>query len=121
MGSKKTIQIDTNCCGMKSLKGYCPRPLEIASTYLSKKWNLSIIITIGNFKKLRFNNLLKRLESATPKILSQRLKELEKEGILKRKLFKNIPPKVEYSLTKKGESLLSSLKPLIKWAEKNEK
>jgi len=68
---------------------------------------------------LKFNNLLGELESATLKIFSQRLKDIEKEGILKRKLFKKIPPKVEYSLTKKGKSFLSSLKPLIKWAEKN--
>jgi hypothetical protein len=46
---------------MKSVKGYCPKPLEAASSYLSKKWTISIIITIGNFKNLRFNNIIKEI------------------------------------------------------------
>ncbi|MBI2044950.1 helix-turn-helix transcriptional regulator [Candidatus Pacearchaeota archaeon] len=102
---------------MKSINGYCPKPLESASDYLSKKWTISIIITIGNFGKLRFNELLNRLESATAKILSDRLKELEKEGIIQRKHYKEVPPKVEYALTYKGRKLKESLRPLIYWAE----
>lgn len=112
------IQEDISCCRMKSTKGYCPRPLEIASNFLSKKWTISIIITIGNFGKLRFNNLLERLENATAKILSERLKELENEKIIQRKSFNEIPPKVEYSLTNKGKKLMFALTQLINWAEK---
>lgn len=117
METNNTIQIDTKC-SMKSKNGFCPRPLEVASDFLSKKWTISIIITIGNFKKLRFNNLLERLERATAKILSDRLKELERKKIIKRKSYKEIPPRVEYSLTKKGIKLRDSLIPLIFWAEK---
>ena len=106
------------CCRMKSLNGYCPKPLEKFSDYLSKKWTISIIITIGNFRKLRFNDLLSRLERATAKILSARLKELEREKIVNRNFFNEIPLKVEYSLTKKGLTLRDSLIPLINWAEK---
>lgn len=116
METNNTIQ--TASCKMKSIKGYCPRPLETASNFLSKKWTISIIITIGNFGKLRFNNLLDRLKNATAKILSERLKELEKEGIVKRKFYNEIPPKVEYSLTKNGKKLMKSLHQLINWAEK---
>jgi DNA-binding HxlR family transcriptional regulator len=102
---------------MKSIKGYCPKPLEIASDFLSKKWTISIIITIGNFKKLRFNELLGRLDGPTAKTLTDRLKELEKEGILKRHFYNEIPPRVEYSLTGNGEKLMDALEPLIHWAE----
>lgn len=115
METNKAIQIDT--CKMKSVKGYCPRPLEFASEFLSKKWTISIIITIGNFNKLRFNDLLKRLEGATAKTLSDRLKELEKEKIVKRKFYNEIPPRVEYSLTFKGKKLRQALYPLIIWAD----
>ena len=72
------IQVDEKCCSMKSAKGYCPKPLESFSPYLSKKWSISIIMTIGNFKRLRFTDLLRRLGNAKAKILTTRLKELEK-------------------------------------------
>lgn len=121
MVTNKTIQLDTNCCKMKSETGYCPRPLEIASEFLSKKWTMSIIITIGNFGKLRFNELLTRLEGATAKILTDRLKELQKEKIIQRKHYNEMPPRVEYSLTQKGKKLRESLLPLIKWAENKSK
>ncbi len=117
----KQIQTDEKCCRMKSINGYCPKPLESVSDYLSKKWTISIIITIGNFGSLRFNDLLGRMEGATAKILSSRLKELEKEGVIKRKAFSEIPPRVEYFLTQKGEKLKESLLPLIKWAENKNK
>jgi len=119
METKETIQIDIDCCKMKSVTGYCPRPVESASAFLSKKWTISIIITVGNFSKLRFNDLLERLDGATAKTLSNRLKELRKEGIVQRRYYNEIPPRVEYSLTQKGKQLMKSLHPLIHWAEHN--
>lgn len=113
-----SIKTDKECCDMKSTRGVCPRPLESISGYLSKKWTISILITIDNFGNLRFNNLLKRVEGATAKILSYRLKELENENLVIRKSFNEVPPRVEYSLTKKGRKLTQSLLPLINWAEK---
>lgn len=112
-----STQTDTDCCRMKSLNGYCPKPLETASAFLSKKWTISLIVTLGNFKQLRFNNLKERLQYATAKTLSDRLKELEKEGIIQRRSYAEIPPRVEYSLTKKGRFLMQALHPLMHWAE----
>ncbi len=117
MGSKKTYQTESNVCQMKSATGYCPRPLETASAFLSRKWTISIVITIGNFTKLRFGDIEQRLKGITAKTLTERLKELEKEGILLRKAYSEIPPKVEYSLTRKGTQLRKALVPLIRWAE----
>jgi DNA-binding HxlR family transcriptional regulator len=118
MESKDTITTDTGCCNMKTIDGYCPLPLEAVSGFLSKKWCISIVITIGNFKTLRFNILHDKLNGVTAKTLSARLKELEKERIVIRKSFNQIPPKVEYSLSKNGKRLMHSLHPLIHWAEK---
>ena len=115
------IKTAKDCCKMKSVNGYCPKPLESVSNYLTKKWTMSIIITIGNFDKLRFNELLNRLENATAKILTDRLKELEKEGIIQRKYYNEMPPKVEYFLTIKGKKLMDTLHPLIHWAENKNK
>jgi DNA-binding HxlR family transcriptional regulator len=58
------------------------------------------------------------LKGISPKTLTERLRELEKEGIIVRKMFSEIPPKVQYSLTKKGCELAISLKYVVKWAEK---
>ena len=117
METKKVKETDLDCCKMKSISGHCPKPLESASSYLSKKWTISIIVTIGNFERLRFNDLKERLENATSKILSYRLRELQKEKIINRKSYDEVPLRVEYSLTNKGKNLLKVLKPLIKWAE----
>jgi len=105
-------------CKMKG-NGYCPQPLEKANSFLSKKWTISIITTIGNFKRLRFNDILKRIEGVSAKTLTERLKELETKNLLKRTFYKEIPPKVEYELTLKGEKLMKAIVPLIEWASDN--
>lgn len=119
--TNNTFQTDTSCCKMKSVKGYCPKPIEMLSSFLSKKWAISILITIANFEHLRFNDLRNRLEKITAKTLTDRLKELDREGIIQRKAYNEIPPRVEYNLTKKGKRLTRCLLPLIKWAEQQEK
>ena len=115
MVSNNTIPMESNC-KMLSPGGYCPKPLEVASSFLSKKWTISLITTVGNFKSLRFNEIESKV-GVTAKTLTQRLKELERENILKRSVFNEIPPRVEYSLTKKGLKLRDALVPLINWAE----
>jgi len=96
MVSKEIPMTAPNACLMKGA-GYCPKPLEQIAGFLSKKWTLSIMVTIGNFEKVRFNDLLQRISTINPKTLSDRLKELAKLGLLQRKAFKQIPPKVEYT------------------------
>ena len=113
-----SINLESNACRMKG-SGYCPQPLEAANSFLSKKWTISIITTIGNFNKLRFNNILSRVEGITGKTLAERLKELEKLRLVKRTAYKEIPPKVEYELTSKGKKLMKAIVPLIEWAGKN--
>ncbi len=78
-----------------------------------------IIGTISNYEKLRFNELLKNLNGISPKTLSDRLKELGKAGLIKREVFPEIPPKVEYSLTQDGIDVRDAIMPLMEWAHKN--
>ncbi len=103
-------------CRMKG-NGYCPKPLEQAAVFLSKKWSLSIIVTIGNFGNLRFNDLLGRIEGITQKTLSERLKEFERYNVVARQAFPERPPRVEYSLTKNGRKVRNAVLPLLKLAE----
>ncbi|HVP92546.1 MAG TPA: helix-turn-helix domain-containing protein [Acidobacteriota bacterium] len=92
-------------------------PLEILQM-LSRKWALLILSLLIPNRKLRYNELANRLGAISPKTLTERLRELEKEGIIKRECFSEIPPRVEYSLTEKGRELATSFKYMLTWAEK---
>jgi len=93
----------------------CLCSIEGIMGILSKKWALLIISAIGNNRKLRYNELEKKLK-ISPKTLADRLKELERTGLIKRETFAEIPPRVEYSLTKEGIELRNAIMPLMKWA-----
>jgi DNA-binding HxlR family transcriptional regulator len=99
----------------------CFCPLEGVINVISKKWALLMINAIGNCERIRFNDLTKELGGISPKTLSDTLKELHKEGLIKRESFAEIPPRVEYSLTKDGVELRKSIIPLLKWAATREK
>src|SRR3990170_5040714 len=93
---------------------YCP--IEGIIDVISKKWALLIINAIGNYGSLRFNRLLEELHGISPKTLADTLKQLQKEELLKRESFAEIPPRVEYSLTEDGQGLREAVVPILKWA-----
>ena len=64
---------------------------------------------------LRFNQLRQLVPEATPKMLTQQLRELEQDGLINRKVYPVVPPKVEYSLTEQSESLFPILKAMYEW------
>ena len=107
-------------CRKKGDKEICLCPVEGIINIISKKWALLIIGTIGNNKKIRFNKIMENLGDISPKTLSDRLKELEKARLLKREVFAEIPPRVEYSLTQDGVEVRDSMIPLMDWASKKE-
>ena len=76
-----------------------------------------IINEIERSKKIRYNNLQSKLEGISPSILTSMLRQLEQMDIIERKVFNEIPPKVEYSLSKKGKEFQKLLEPLAKWAK----
>ena len=83
---------------------------------ISKKWVFLVINALGNNQKLRFNGLMTQLEGVSPKTLADTLKTLEKEGLIDKKSFNEIPPRVEYSLTGDGRELRKAIMPLLQWA-----
>jgi DNA-binding HxlR family transcriptional regulator len=93
---------------------YCP--LEGVIDVISKKWALLIINAIGNYGSIRFNKLMEELHGISPKTLADTLKQLQNEQLLKRESFAEIPPRVEYSLTKDGQGLREAVVPILKWA-----
>lgn len=94
----------------------CFCPLEGVIDVISKKWALLIVNSIGNNGRLRFNSLIEELGGVSPKTLSDTLKKLQSEGLIKRESFAEIPPRVEYSLTEDGLELRKSIIPLLRWA-----
>ena len=88
---------------------------------LTGKWKLLILYHLGKKETIRFNELQRILGKITYKTLSCNLKELETDGLVHRHEYPQIPPKVEYSLTKKGKTLLPILAEMCRWGEQNKK
>ena len=107
-------------CRKRGDKEICLCPVEGIINVISKKWALLIIGTIGNNKKIRYNKIMENLGDISPKTLADRLKELGKAGLIKREVFAEIPPRVEYSLTQDGIEVRDSMIPLMDWASKKE-
>lgn len=105
-----------DACSPEKDSDVCLCPLEGIIGIISKKWTLQIVAVIGNHKKLRYNEILVKLGSISPKSLADRLKELEMAGLINREAFAEIPPRVEYSLTEDGVELRNNMIPLMKWA-----
>ncbi len=83
---------------------------------LSRSWALLIIKELNSVEVVRFNELKKRISGLTAATLSERLKDLEAEGIITRKIYPEIPPRVEYSLTQDGKELSAIICQLDRWA-----
>jgi len=80
------------------------------------KWSLMIMDILGSEGTLRFSELDHKIESISQKMLTVTLKSLETDGLINRKMYPQIPPKVEYSLTELGQTLLPAINMLKKWA-----
>lgn len=83
------------------------------------KWSILIISILGHVGKQRFNELNQQIGDISQKMLTVTLRSLEADGLVSRKLFPEIPPRVEYELTDLGRSLLPHIEQLAGWAEQN--
>src|SRR5579872_2731393 len=92
-------------------------PVARTAAVIGSKWTLLVIRDLATGTK-RFNELEKSLQGISAKTLSERLRSLEQEGILVRQAFAEIPPRVEYSLTKKGEALLTLIDSMREYGQR---
>lgn len=95
----------------------CLCPLEGIINTIAKKWAVLIISVIGHHETIRFSDIMAVLEGISPKTLSDLLKDLQRENLISRESFSEVPPRVEYSLTEDGRQLCEAIVPLIRWAE----
>ncbi len=102
--TSRMIHTDKECGVSKTLK------------VIGSKWTLLIIRDLCNGTK-RFGELQHSLAGISPRTLSARLKHLERDHIIKKKVYAQVPPRVEYSLTAKGQSLRQIIDDLRRWGE----
>ncbi|OMF69961.1 winged helix-turn-helix transcriptional regulator [Paenibacillus glucanolyticus] len=95
-------------------------PFGYTLSVIGGKWKMVIIYLLAENGTVRFNDLKRQIGAITYKMLSSQLKELEADGMVKRIEYPQVPPKVEYSLTEKVESLLPVLEGLCEWGVKNQ-
>jgi DNA-binding HxlR family transcriptional regulator len=93
-------------------------PLERAMEIIGDKYSVLIILNLSNCGTQRFIELEQSVNGISPRTLSARLKHLDKYGLINRKQFSTIPPKVEYSLTEKGKELVPVIESITKWSNK---
>tara|TARA_R110000868_G_scaffold411336_1_gene703199 strand:- start:1059 stop:1436 length:378 start_codon:yes stop_codon:yes gene_type:complete len=84
------------------------------------KWSLLVLLILGSYETLRFNEINKKIGAdISQKMLTVTLRNLEADGFITRKIFPEVPPRVEYSITDLGKSLVPLIDNLEKWAKSN--
>jgi DNA-binding HxlR family transcriptional regulator len=87
---------------------------------LAGRWKLIILFHLFDGRVQRYSDLDRLIPGISQKMLAQQLRQLEADGIIARKLYPQVPPKVEYRLTEWGQALCPALDGLLKWAERKE-
>ncbi len=101
------------------LEKLCDTGFSYTLSLISGKYKMTILYTLMEFSVVRYNQLQRYIKGISYKTLSLALKELEKDGLIIRKEYPQIPPKVEYSLSLRGESLMPILDIMCEWGDKN--
>lgn len=86
---------------------------------IAGKYKMVILYCLMEYEPVRFNELQRYLKKVPDKTLSQKLKELQRDGLIAKAIYPQIPPKVEYTLTERGKSLMEVLDKLCIWGEEN--
>lgn len=91
-------------------------PVRDVLSRVGDKWSMLVMMTIYHKGTLRFKELSRQIPDLSEKVLTSTLRTLESDGYITRKIYAQIPPKVEYSLSELGESLVPHLQALTSWA-----
>jgi DNA-binding HxlR family transcriptional regulator len=118
---KKPQSPTKNAASMDEQESCKECPVFLTLSLIANKWSIRILYFLlhADDKTLRFSQLQKQLGGITQRELTKHLREFEKAGIVDRKVFPQIPPRVEYTITALGQSLWKPIEELSRWAEKN--
>lgn len=103
----------------KKITSLTDTPFGYTLSMIGGKWRLVILYWLVEYEKIRFNELQRKIGAITYKTLSSQLKEMEADGLIIRKEYPQIPPKVEYSLSTKGKSLYPIMEAMCQWGMQN--
>ena len=123
--SNKASKNKNENCSEENNHFPCFVPAQRVLNLISRKWSIQLIYILKEGKRIRYKNLKEQLHKGWKKgkisdaTLSSRLTELTEEGIIAREVFTEIPPKVEYYLSEKGQMLSEAITPLVDWTIKN--
>ncbi|MCR4436385.1 MAG: helix-turn-helix domain-containing protein [Clostridiales bacterium] len=106
-----------NKAEMDKLENLDDCPIKYSLSIIGGKWKLPIIWQLSQHEKLRYNELKRSVSGITNMMLTQSLQELQEHSIVKRTQYMEIPPRVEYSLTEAGRTLLPALYTLAQWGK----
>lgn len=95
--------------------------IDAAIDVVGGKWKVLVLWALNNGTTLRFADLRRELPGVSEKVLIQQLRELEADQVVHREVYREVPPRVEYSLTEFGDSLNEALQPLGAWGRKHRK
>ncbi len=87
--------------------------------WMGNKWALVVLLIVSENEPVRFNELYRTIPAISEKVLSQVLRQLYTDGILDRQLYPDVPPRVEYSVSDFGKTLLPHVKALINWGRES--
>lgn len=94
-------------------------PIRNVIEKFGDKWSLLVLYHLNERGTMRFNDLGRDMSDCSQKMLSQTLKRLEQIGLVSRQVYPEVPPRVEYSITELGESLMPHVNGLMEWATRN--
>jgi len=98
---------------------FCDTGYSYTLSLIAGKYKPVILYCLMEYEPVRFNEMQRYLGRVADKTLSQNLKELERDGLIRRKMYPEVPPRVEYSLTERGTSLVKVLDKLCDWGMNN--
>ena len=108
-----TYQCDVKKAGEVEFRCY----FQLAMMVIGGKWKPKVLFHLGQNDVVRFGALRRAVFGISEKMLIQSLKELEKDGLVNRKVYRQVPPKVEYSLTELGQSFVPVLNAMFNWGQ----
>jgi len=94
-------------------------PIRDVLDRFGDKWSMLVLLVLDKYEKLRFNGLQKQIGDISQKMLTATLRTMEADGLVKRTIYAEVPPRVEYEITAMGKSLIPHVNGLSKWAKEN--
>ncbi len=103
----------------KKTEGFARCPIRNVLDRFGDKWSILVLLTLGERGTMRFNELNAAISDVSQKMLTVTLRTLEADGLVARKVYAEVPPRVEYRLTPLGTSLMPHIHGLVEWAAAN--